>query len=312
LFKKKIIYTVLIFSIGINIVGTLSLINIKWGGVKYKYHKLKNFNLRNSHSDTPALSGIVETDTTAWYAKYNVVAHGGGGIDGRIYTNSKEAYELSYQRGLRVFDADLSLTSDSLIVCRHEWYDDLDQPNIDLKHIPSYEEFMTTKICSKYTPLDLVDLISFLEKHDDVYVSFDFKDNQTYIVAKLIEEINKRDTFLAQALLQRIVVTFFYKKEYYSIKEIYPFNHWVLKQYGRPHWKYEEIAEFCLENRINVCNVLPQYLDEGDNLQLLLDKGIKIYVAHINKIVDAQKYMDMGVGGFISDYLYEEDLKHLD
>lgn len=49
------------------------------------------------------------------------LAHALGGIDGQTYTNSKEAIENSYNKGVRLFEVDVKLTSDNKLVCVHGW-----------------------------------------------------------------------------------------------------------------------------------------------------------------------------------------------
>ena len=50
------------------------------------------------------------------------VAHAMGGIDGRLYTNTREAFLQNYSRGFRVFELDLAMTTDSALVLAHDWY----------------------------------------------------------------------------------------------------------------------------------------------------------------------------------------------
>lgn len=70
---------------------------------------------------------------------YNVIAHACGGIDGYTYTDSLEALNQSYEKGDRLFDIDLRFSSDGEIVLRHEWQQDLEQPEFDyLMNTESY------------------------------------------------------------------------------------------------------------------------------------------------------------------------------
>ena len=49
------------------------------------------------------------------------MAHALGGINGQAYTNSKEAIENSYKKGMKLFEVDIKLTSDEKLVCVHGW-----------------------------------------------------------------------------------------------------------------------------------------------------------------------------------------------
>ena len=94
------------------------------------------------------LKEIKSTYSGEWYKKYHIISHGGGEIGGKCNTNSAEAWEKSYLKGNRIFDADLAFTGDHILVLRHEWSDDLGQDNISEDRIPDYEEFMNTPIHS--------------------------------------------------------------------------------------------------------------------------------------------------------------------
>ena len=63
---------------------------------------------------------ILDDEENAWYTKYQFISHAGGGIDGKLYSNSLEAWELSYSNGNRVFDSDMMFTKDGELVLRHE------------------------------------------------------------------------------------------------------------------------------------------------------------------------------------------------
>ena len=49
------------------------------------------------------------------------IAHAGGAIDGRAYTNSLKALDQSAADGFTVFEIDFLKTSDGVVVCGHDW-----------------------------------------------------------------------------------------------------------------------------------------------------------------------------------------------
>ena len=51
----------------------------------------------------------------------HLIAHALGGIGGKPYSNSLEAFIENYNKGIRIFEVDLSITSDGYVVCRHDW-----------------------------------------------------------------------------------------------------------------------------------------------------------------------------------------------
>lgn len=93
---------------------------------------------------------------------FNIIAHGGGAINGHTYTNSLEAFNNSIERGYKYIELDLNLTSDSVLVATHDFA------------IPTtVQNFMQSKIQSKYTPLSAFDIDSLLACHPNIIVVLD-------------------------------------------------------------------------------------------------------------------------------------------
>ena len=49
------------------------------------------------------------------------IAHAGGQIENETYTNSLEALNANFKEGFRVFEIDFSWTTDTQLVCLHDW-----------------------------------------------------------------------------------------------------------------------------------------------------------------------------------------------
>lgn len=99
-------------------------------GIKQKWSNDQEWKYRNKEIVLLEKYNAIEKWEECW--KYNVIAHSGGGIEGKVYTNSKEAMELAYSNGTRMFDIDLRFTSDEKLVLRHSWTDDLEQPGLSV------------------------------------------------------------------------------------------------------------------------------------------------------------------------------------
>lgn len=54
--------------------------------------------------------------------KAHRVAHAGGGINGKTYTNSYQALDFNLERGFLYFELDFSFTRDDQLVCIHDWH----------------------------------------------------------------------------------------------------------------------------------------------------------------------------------------------
>ena len=104
-----------------------------------------------------------------------LIAHAGGVVDSCIYTNSREAMERSLAKGYRFIEFDLLFTSDSVLVAAHSWerfnsmtgYEDWGDS------VPAYSDFVSRKICGRYTPLSAREINSFFEQNDSLYLVTD-------------------------------------------------------------------------------------------------------------------------------------------
>lgn len=101
------------------------------------------------------------------------IAHAGGRIDGKKYTNSKEALDLSYQKGFRLFELDIVKTKDGKYVAAHDWKHWSKATNFKGALPPSYSEFMRFKIFEKYTPLDMDSINDWFAIHKDAILITD-------------------------------------------------------------------------------------------------------------------------------------------
>lgn len=265
-------------------------------------------------------------EQNAWYTNYHFISHSGGGIDGKFYTNSKQAWDLSYERGNRLFDADLAFTSDNILVLRHRWDDNLEQnipmlesntrsidDNGQMRYLESsstkmdYSTFINTKIYKKYDAMSCIDMLNFMEKHPDVYVMCDMKDD-LYASYKWLVEVAV-ETGL-EDVLDRIVVSIYHYENLETINNIYHFDNVMLRQFTSYPHRYIDIIRFCEANNVHAVNVSASFInDEG--ITQLANHNIHIYVAVCDYISDMQVYSNLGIDGAVTNYLYEDDWKYI-
>ena len=67
------------------------------------------------------------------FTQYNVIANSGGKIGEYTLTNSIEALDASYEKGIRLFDVDFLFTADDVLILRHDW----DQTDFGQKKVAS-------------------------------------------------------------------------------------------------------------------------------------------------------------------------------
>jgi hypothetical protein len=95
------------------------------------------------------------------------IAHAGGMINGKKYTNSLEALNASYNKGFRVFELDIIKTSDNHYVAAHDWKNWAKQVGFLGDVPPNLKEFKEHKIYDSYSPLDMNDINKWFLKHPD-------------------------------------------------------------------------------------------------------------------------------------------------
>ena len=117
---------------------------------------------------------LISRKMTEPYPFYNdtlyhqhLIAHAGGAVDNNIYTNSREAIERSIKSGRKYIEIDLIKTSDGEYVAGHDW--ELVNKMTGRKGDKplSKQEFLSSKLHGKYTPMSIDDIAELFEKYPD-------------------------------------------------------------------------------------------------------------------------------------------------
>jgi glycerophosphoryl diester phosphodiesterase len=104
------------------------------------------------------------------------IAHAGGEIDARRYTNSREALDISYAKGFRMLELDLIKTLDGELVAAHDW-DHWRGATGSATPTPTLAEFKATLLHGKYQPLALGDIVKWFDQHRDAVLVTDKTDD---------------------------------------------------------------------------------------------------------------------------------------
>ncbi len=100
-------------------------------------------------------------------AKQHLIAHAGGAIDGKVYTNSREAIEGSIKAGRKYIEIDLIETSDGEYIAGHDWERINEMTGRQGDKPLSKQEFLSSKLYGKYTPMSIQDIAELFEKYPD-------------------------------------------------------------------------------------------------------------------------------------------------
>ncbi len=254
----------------------------------------------------------VQAQAPKWYEQNRLVAHALGAIEDKKETNSKEAFISSWENGYKVLEADFSLTSDGVLVVRHDFdqdsYYNLEQQVQNGSTDMTASRFLNEKINFKYTPLTATQLFALLAEYEDVYLVTDTKYTDTQRVqAEFSQMVNIAKNMGREDILNRVIVQIYNNEMLNTIKQIYPFENWIYTLYQTPNPNYDEIASFCAANGIDVVTINYEAV-KRENLQKLTAKGIKVYAHTVNRILDFKAMLNAGCHGIYTDYIKPYDL----
>lgn len=247
----------------------------------------------------------IRSQAIPWYEKYPVVCHALGRTwEGESLTNSKEAFLYNYGRGQRVFEADFQITSDGVMVLRHDWNSDLGQADSfgwteEKQWAVTAKDFLEAPIYGKYTPLTLEDWFAIMKKYPDIYLVTDTKyspdvEGQFKFFTDTAIEKGYED------VLSRVIVQIYYKEMYDEVRAVYPFQNWIWTLYYIGYPDKQEILDFMAQKEIPVL-VMPYTWWDGQKEEELENSSIKVYIHTVNNEDEARRAMSQGVSGIYSD-----------
>lgn len=163
------------------------------------------------------------------------------------------------------------------------------------------ENYMNSRICGKYTPMDLEALIGLMAEHPDVYIVTDtkYKDRASVILefTQIVNEAKKIDA----SILDRIIPQVYEEDMLWLVMEIHPFRSVIFTLY-QTDWTPESVYDFCYRSG---CRYITMWasLAEPETLALWDTLGIRTAVHTVNDPDEAKAYFDMGVDMIYTDFL---------
>jgi len=250
-------------------------------------------------------------ESSAWEGTVTI-GHSFGEIDGRSYTGSLEAFQYNYEKGLRVFEVDMEITSDDKVVLRHDWNQKI-QEGISSADPPTQERFLSIPILGEYTPLSFEDLCGIMREYPDIWIVTDTKYKDPEMVNKQFT-IMKETALKADALdvFDRFIVQLYSEEMHEVVEAIYPFESYIFTMYQR--WFGDDEAEFTKICRWsyehNVDNIAMGWdLVNTDILEICNRYHLDVYVNTVNKADEAKQLLKDGVKGIYTDRLSASDFK---
>ena len=230
--------------------------------------------------------------------KLSAIAHAGGGIEGKSYTNSLQALNFNYERGFILFEIDFSWTTDNQLVCLHDW-------DRTPKWLLNYHEEKPLSLSQfntlenekiKLKPCDLNSLNKWLADHPKAYVVTDIKGRNLEGLALILNTIKNAE--------HRVIPQFTQPEHYQPVKEMgFKSLIWTLYNYKGTN---KSVQTEAIKMDLFAITMPPHRAKQG--LAKLLPAEIPTYVHTINKLFEAKDYQNtFGLTSVYTDFL-EADL----
>ncbi|MFD2411721.1 phosphatidylinositol-specific phospholipase C/glycerophosphodiester phosphodiesterase family protein [Paenibacillus rhizoplanae] len=251
------------------------------------------------------------------FAAHRVIAHAMGGINDKAYTNTKDAFIANYEQGTRIFEADLLLTSDEQLVARHEWTTGMSKKLGQQEVLPpdkqgevlTHDEVMNSPVLELYSPLDIEKIVNLMEIYPDTYIVTDTKELEAQQVTKqfqlIVEAARKKDP----ALLERIVPQIYSREMLEVVKQVYAFPEIIYTLYQTED-SDEVVIEFVKQTGVDI--TMPTTRATKSFVRNLKKAGARVYVHTVNDEQEIVELSRLGVNGFYTDFVPENDLNRIE
>lgn len=247
-------------------------------------------------------------------ADAKIVAHGMGAVDNVPTLNCLEGFVQNYEKGVRVFEADLRMTSDGQVVLRHDWRAEL-QDGVSETSIPTLAEFLAKPINGQYTPLSFRNLLTLMEQYPDVCIITDTKFVNEEEVTRQFHAIlqDAYETGLTY-LFDRMVIQVYTPIMFRVVDSVYHFPHYIFTLYSSDfdgtEDSFHQKVIFCQENGIMGITMSDYWWtdDAPDYYPIANWRGIRIYVHTVNDADEANSLLTSGISGIYTDTLLPTDI----
>ncbi len=247
-----------------------------------------------------------------WTTGNPLVAHALGEHDGKIETNSKEAFISSWENGYKVLEADFTYTSDGTLVVRHDFDAGGSYYRLEIKPqgnlVMDTQTYKNQKIIYEQTPLTAADLIALLGEYKDVYLITDTKNTDKATVQRQFRDLKNIANNTGNAeVLNRIVPQIYSEEMLGWVKEIHPFSQWIYTLYQIPNPDYAKIAEFCATNQVGVVTIERSRVKK-EVTDTFHAKGVRVYAHTVNRYMYFKELLAQGVDGIYTDTIKPYEL----
>jgi phosphoglycerol transferase len=224
------------------------------------------------------------------------VAHAGGGIDNQTYTNSFEALNFNLEKGFKYFEIDFSFTSDSQLVCLHDWKDSFERSfGVEANGSVTLEEFEQLVISeSEFHKCTANSLADWMQENPGAYIVTDIKDRNIEALSLMLRLFPDAKT--------RVIPQVYDPNNLDAVKKMGFENIiWTLYRFRNGN---EDVLDWVDNFGDNIAVTMPKERAESDLPKQLRERSIPTYVHTVNSVQEEEKYInEFGVSELYTDFL---------
>lgn len=224
------------------------------------------------------------------------VAHAGGGINNKIYTNSIEALDSNTKKGFQYFEIDFVFTEDERLVCLHDWKSNfkkmfgfetekkltLEELNYLIKNKSEFQ------ICTVYS------LAEWMKENPSASIITDVKEKNIEALKIILKELPNAKI--------RVIPQIYHPENFEIIKDFgYKKIIWTLYRYNGDN---QDVLNWVKQFRGPFGITMQKSKAESTLPKELQKRGIPSYVHTVNTTQEAEKYINIfGITEIYTDFL---------
>lgn len=223
------------------------------------------------------------------------VAHAGGQIEGKTYTNSYDALDFNLQNGFTYFELDFSFTADNQLVCIHEWEFGAQRVfGAALKEKPSLKQFeYLARNIATFKSCTLKGLSEWLLKNPGATIVTDVKEDNITALKQISNTVPDAS--------HRVIPQIYQPDNFNTIRKMgYQSIIWTLYRYAGDDDEVIKNTE-----RFNGAFAITMSTDRANKklLNALQQRKIPVYIHTINANILAQQYLKRPDTEIYTDFL---------
>ena len=226
------------------------------------------------------------------------IVHAGGQLDNGdeeiAYTNSYDTLDNLYSYGNRVSEFDFLYTSDGEIVCAHNEKESWAR-GFPFSEAPALDEFLSSKSFEAFTPMSLAMLADYMEKHKDLLIVTDVKDDNVQFCEYLKSEYSK--------LMPQFIIQIYHEDEYEPIRNMGFENiiYTLYKAYGE-ELEPERLNNFLKDHDLTGVTFRGSWVEEFPEIyNAIASGGVPMYVHTGNDKKTMEEMFGRGISGIYTD-----------